>query len=395
MNDSQTTNTVLHGRWLVAAWVVWIAIVALVVTVYEAIWVLTPDDPEGFEAASLVNLIQFIGVMGLFPVAGAVILWRRPRDWMVMLMALALVTFPLNLTLSNEPDFLMAHPDWEVPLDLRDMLSGFSAILVLFFLFPSGRFVPRWTWLLVVLLFAGGLVNVVTSSEASVGEGFASVAFVAALAVGVLAQAYRYIRVSSAVERQQTKWVVGGMAGAFSGAILWVVFVSSFGPDFGAADRYLEVAVGVVQVPLFILFPVSIVVAILRYRLYDIDVLINRALVYGALTAALVAAYFGMVVGMQAAFRAATGQESAVAVVASTLVIAALFLPLRRRIQDFIDRRFYRRRYDAARTLAAFSATVRDEVDLERLSGALVSVVEETMQPAHVSLWLRGTERET
>ena len=135
------------------------------------------------------------------------------------------------------------------------------------------------------------------------------------------------------------------------------------------------------------LLPLSFAVAILRYRLWDIDIIVNRALVYGGLTAALVGMYFGVVVGLQAAFRAATGQESAVA--ASTLVIAALFLPLRRRIQEFIDRRFYRRRYDAARTLAAFSARVRDEVDLERLSGALVSVVEETMQPAHVSLWLR------
>ena len=116
---------------------------------------------------------------------------------------------------------------------------------------------------------------------------------------------------------------------------------------------------------------------------------------YGGLTATLVGAYFGIVAGMQAAFRAATGQDSNMAIVISTLVIAALFLPLRRRLQEFIDRRFYRRRYDAARTLADFSAKVRDEVDLERLSAALVSVVEQTMQPAHVSLWLRERERET
>ena len=144
---------------------------------------------------------------------------------------------------------------------------------------------------------------------------------------------------------------------------------------------------------LFAIVPLALVVAVMRYRLWDIDLLINRTLVYGMLTAILAGTYFAIVVLIQMAFRAATGQESAVAVVASTLVIAALFLPLRRRIQDFIDRRFNRRRYDAARTLAAFSARMRDEVDLERLSGALVSVVEETMQPAHVSLWLREGER--
>jgi len=135
--------------------------------------------------------------------------------------------------------------------------------------------------------------------------------------------------------------------------------------------------------------PLAIAFAVLKYRLYDIDIIINRALVYGTLTATLVALYFGGIVLLQRLFVALTGQRSTLAVVASTLIIAALFTPLRRRIQSFIDRRFYRSKYDARKTLEAFSAKLRDETDLEALNSDLVGVVRETMQPTHVSLWLR------
>ena len=126
----------------------------------------------------------------------------------------------------------------------------------------------------------------------------------------------------------------------------------------------------------------------MRYRLYDIDLIINRTLVYGPLTAALVALYFGGVVLLQSLFVVLTGERSTLAIVASTLVIAAMFNPLRRRIQSFIDRRFYRRKYDARKTLEAFSTKLRDETDIEALNDELVGVVRETMQPAHVTLWL-------
>ncbi len=138
--------------------------------------------------------------------------------------------------------------------------------------------------------------------------------------------------------------------------------------------------------------PIAIGIAILRYRLYDIDLLINRTLVYGPLTGALVMIYLGGVAATQAIFRTLTGQQQQpqLAIVVSTLIIAALFNPLRRRIQGFIDRRFYRRKYDAAKTLEAFSAKLREETDIEALNDELVGVVRETMQPAHVSLWLRS-----
>jgi hypothetical protein len=185
------------------------------------------------------------------------------------------------------------------------------------------------------------------------------------------------------VERQQTKWFTYTTAVAASGAILQYIISEPLGLVWLGGVAYALVLIGLVGIP------ISMGIAITRYKLYEIDLLINRTLVYGSLTAMLVALYFGGIVVLQRVFVLLTGQQSTLAVVASTLLIAALFTPLRRRIQSFIDRRFYRRKYDARKTLEAFSATLRDETDLEALNNDLVGVVRETMQPAHVSLWLR------
>jgi hypothetical protein len=183
-------------------------------------------------------------------------------------------------------------------------------------------------------------------------------------------------RRSRGEERLQLKWV------AYAAAVTVAIVVPAVAVTRGASPSPIIV----VAAPLV---PVAAGVAILRYRLYDIDVVINRTLVYGLLTALLVVVYFGGVVVLQYVFRMLTGGESQLAIVASTLAIAALFDPLRRRVQAFVDRRFYRRKYDAAKTLAAFNARLRHETELDTLSGEVVGVVREAMQPAHVSVWLR------
>jgi hypothetical protein len=186
------------------------------------------------------------------------------------------------------------------------------------------------------------------------------------------------VRRARGEERQQVKWLLYA-ATLLSVAGLLTLSIASIGTGWAGL---VLITVG------FLAVPVAIGVAILRHRLYDIDILINRTLVYSALTVALILAYVGSIVLFQGIFRALTGQGSQLAIVASTLAIAALFTPLRHRIQSFIDRRFYRRKYDAARTLEAFSAKLRDETDLDALNAELVGVVRETMQPSHVSMWL-------
>jgi hypothetical protein len=191
-------------------------------------------------------------------------------------------------------------------------------------------------------------------------------------------------RRSQGQERQQIKWFAYASALGF----MAILFVTLF--DLPVVDERTDALIEhLVWTVAPLSLPVSAGIAILRYRLYDIDLIINRTLVYGALTVSLAGVYIGSIIVLQGLVRALTGQESQLAIVASTLAVAALFNPLRRRIQSSIDGRFYRRKYDARKTLEAFSARLRNETDLDALGGDLKSVIGETMQPAHVSLWLR------
>jgi hypothetical protein len=210
----------------------------------------------------------------------------------------------------------------------------------------------------------------------------------------LIAQVYRHHHAFNPLQRQQTKWIL------FGGSVTVIIIVGLtvplyLFPSLGQAGSFYQLVIGPVYLVITLIFPLSLGIAILRYRLWDIDIIIHRTLVYITLTVLLAAAYFGLVFALQFLLRGLISQTSGVAIVVSTLAIAALFQPLRHRIQRLIDRRFYRRKYDAARTLAAFSATIRDEVDLNQLCTKLTAVVEETMQPAHVSLWLCPPKRST
>jgi hypothetical protein len=327
---------------------------------------------------------------------GALVFWHRSDDRMALLVALFLVTFgPISFG-PIAPEFL-AHEyhTLELPVEGVEFL-GYTCLALFFCLFPSGRFVPRWTrWLALAYLAALVPVLFFPHSPLDWANRFDVEVYplgIAPFYLGfVAAQIYRYARVSGPSERRQTKWVVFGLAVAFGGLIGVLLSANLFWPIEEGTITFSLLALWAVVYGFMLLIPLSIGVAILRSGLWDVDVVINRTLVYGSLTAMLAAVYFGGVTATQAILRMLTGQEEQpqLAIVVSTLVIAALFSPLRRRIQGFIDRRFYRSKYDARTTLEAFSAKLRDETDLDALSDDLVGVVRETMQPAHVTLWMR------
>jgi hypothetical protein len=285
------------------------------------------------------------------------------------------------------------HPAWEIPVSFVHFLGAASFSLFLY-LFPDGRFVPRWARWVALVWIASQLPRYFFpdwyADPNTWYDWISGTVWLAALSIAIYSQIHRYRRATSSVQRQQIKWVVFGISAALAGflGILLALGEGGTAPTSpGALVAYLVgyTFIGYLAV---LLIPASIGIAVLRHHLFDVDLVINRTLVYGSLTALLALVYFGGVTATQTIFRALTGQESQLALVASTLAIAALFNPLRRRIQGFIDRSFYRRKYDARKTLEAFSARLREEPDLDALGDELLAVVRQTMQPVHVSLWL-------
>jgi hypothetical protein len=412
----------LHGRWLLIARVGWVALTLLVLTL-NAIAIPQADallqaicQPgalciNGLTAANLRQLQQLglspgflaayqigwdVGTTLIYTALAALIFWRRSVDWMALFCAYMLVLFGgATYTGLLDAGLRTGAPAWYWLVGGLELLAQVS-VPTFFLLFPSGRFAPRWTrWS--VLVFVLYEVWYVFQPSAYLGQlaGVSALVF-AALILGMVGlQVYRYRRVSTFRERQQTKWVVFGLVVALGGFALFLIIGSLFLPAEVGNSPLAGLILTTVVYGFLLLIPISIAIAILRSQLYDIDTIINKALVYGLLTTLLAAVYAGLIIGLESLAGVITrqGSQQPVVLVVSTLAIFALSQPLRSRIQSIIDRRFYRRKYDAAKTLAAFSATLRNEVDLATLSEHLIAVVQETMQPAHVSLWLRPPAR--
>ena len=379
--------------------------------------------PSSWEANLTVGDLLGGVIFLIFPLVGALIASRRPRNaigW--ILLAEGLLWMFLGMT-DYYGLYGVARPGsvpFPVGVAAVNNFMWVPAVGLLgtyvFLLFPDGRLPSRrWrplAWLsgtvivlvsVLVGLTPGGLQNLGGIRNPYALEGYPwleTVAYIVlpllplCMLASVISLVMRYRR-SRGEERQQIKWIA--FAASFVGLLYLIAMVCAFifpsGAWFQAGSPLWLDLLGYAALSSFTLVPVAIGFAVLRYRLYEIDIIINRTLVYGSLTISLALVYVGLVVSLQYVFRALAGGDSQLVIVTSTLAIAALFNPLRRRNQSFIDRRFYRRKYDARKTLEEFSARLREETDLDSLSEDLVGVVRETVRPARVSLWLRQPGR--
>lgn len=331
-----------------------------------------------------------LGQTILWLTVSAIIVWRAPLERMALLTPFVLLAFPASAAVGILATLAVVQPVWSGPIHVVQ-LAGVGLLIPFLYTFPDGRFVPRWTlWFCIAGMGAQieqSLVYMGAWQRSPLSQFIALAVLAVSLASIPLLQVYRYRRIYDSLQRQQTKWVVVGVALAVVGLIVLIVGSSTSPNDFQALPiQQLIANVSWTVVTMFI--PITIGIAVLRYRLWDVDVFINRALVYGSLTVTLGALYIGGVIVFQMLARSVTGQSSDLAIAIVTLTVAALFNPWRRALQAFIDRRFYRRKYDAARTLAAFTSRLRDEVDLDQLAGDLAGVVNDTVQPSSISLWL-------
>lgn len=413
---SSDHSTIISERWRRPARLGWFLILMLVTGMLlagiPARLSLLRGDPYGFgQALGQIGLsndffavyftaIEF-GFALLFLSVGTLIFWKAADDWMALLVSAAFIVQSVSTPLIDALSAVSAIWFWPVLL-LR--ILTFDLLLLVFFLFPDGRFVPRWTrWLAWVFILYSGLwfiypqlvPPIAILAEATTLRALAQFSpLILLVLIGVIGQIYRYHRVSSAAQRQQSKWVVFGFT-AFSAAVIVILLPFALLAPLreGQGENILYVLIAGPLLLLAVgLIPLTTALAILRYRLWDISLVVRKTVTYSLLTLLLLALYLLIVVLFQSLMRLVTDQESPLAIVVSTLVIAALFTPLRNRLQAFVDRRFYRRKYDAQKMLAAFAATARDEVDLEQLSAALVKVVAETVQPESLSLWLKAPD---
>ena len=409
--SADARGTLLSGRWLIAARVVWVLVLvgmlaAFVIQIPYYLAFMSRACPgacafttrqEAALASINVSLDTFAWialsctlVITLISVALALILfWRRSNDWMALLVALFLVGYPImnNGTTGSMPTDIPSSI-----LLLTQILTFPVWILydATFLLFPSGRFAPRWMWVLFLVWAVWGQV---ISLAPDLFGGLLFLGYPLFVTTAVASQIYRYRRASTPVQRQQTKWAIAGLlAVLLANQIFWLP--SGFTPL--GETLYMPTSFLFYQLVILAL-PITFFVAIQRHRLYEIDTIINRTLVYGSVTVVLAAIYVGCIVALQALSRVVLhtsgSGDNPLSIVISTLVIAALFQPLRRRIQRAVDRRFYRTRYDARKAVETFGTMLRQEVDIASFSEQLLTVVQQTMEPAHLSLWLNETAR--
>ncbi|MCH8341008.1 MAG: hypothetical protein IIA51_05580 [Chloroflexi bacterium] len=324
---------------------------------------------------------------------GLIIFLRRSGDWIGLLVSMALIAIGIN-GLSDNVNLLIKQIPAFTPLYNLLGAVGIALMILVIFVFPDGRFVPSWTRyvaipLVVVALADPLLALVLPPLENTSGTIAALSALLIGFAVGAIAQIQRFRNHSNLEQRQQTKWVIFGFLTLLLVALIWTFTVELFPPPPGPGRLYFTLISFPILLLLLLALPITMTMSILRYRLFDIDIVIKRTAVYGALTIVILIIYFVTVLALQSTFRALTGRGDQLAIVASTLLIAALFNPLRGRIQTAVNRRFFRGDYDAAQALSSFAASVQDEVDIDRMQAALLTTVEETMQPGHVSLWLK------
>jgi hypothetical protein len=403
----------LQGRRLVLARVSWIAVTVTLVILnlialpdtYVAYFNITPQVLQELQRLGLaptfysILLIVENAPFQLVSLAlGLLLFLRRSNDRMVLFCAFALVTFGNALPWYNfNSGSLMPSLSTNAVLRVVALVlfgTGEASLVIFFYLFPSGHFAPRWTRWCALVVAAYWLAVVFYQTLPSNAGGPATYMIPLALLSAVVAQVYRYQRVSTPRERQQTKWALFG----FALAILLLVVNIPIGflvpssitndPVLGNLNPIFGVALP--------LIPIFLAVAVLRSRLWDIDTLINKALVYGLLTSLLGALYAGLIIGLESLVGLFSGQAASrtPVLVVSTLVIYVLFNPARKRIQNTIDRRFYRKKYDAVKARAAFNATLRNEVDLATLNEHLQAVVQETMEPTHISLWFVKSQKQ-
>jgi hypothetical protein len=345
-----------------------------------------------FTLAELVTSLVFILV-------ACVIFWRRSEEWVALFVATMLLLLPSVLPLISAVERAALLP----ALLLRMLQVMYYACLTIFlFIFPNGHVVPRAARVLIgvllvyapATLFVPALVFPVSFGAGVTPRDYLPLGIAMAIYLfGFGAQAWRYFRISNRAQRQQTKWVVFGL-GVFSVlATLGIAIVIVSPAQNGGAINLAPRIVAPTLILLAILaLPISIGFSILRYRLYDIDIIIRRTVTYALVVTVLGAVYFASVIGLQRMFVGIAGEQPEFITVLSTLAIAILFVPLRNRVQNAIDKRFNRQKYDAQQVLQKFALTVRDETDLEKLSAELLNVVNETMQPKRVSVWLKNTD---